>query len=72
MKVAFILTVHFEILAQPIRGDLTNLNPNQMRWTILTKQSLKNSQKGLIYLTLTRPIGSPPHAPVAQKIADQR
>ena len=24
------------------------------------------------YLTLTRPIGLPPHAPVAQKIADQR
>ena len=23
-------------------------------------------------LTLTRPIGLPPHAPVAQKIADQR
>ena len=24
------------------------------------------------YLTLTRPIGLPPHAPVAQKSADQR
>ena len=28
--------------------------------------------KFLLYLTLTRPIGLPPHAPVAQKIADQR
>ena len=26
----------------------------------------------IIFLTLTRPIGLPPHAPVAQKIADQR
>ena len=27
---------------------------------------------GVGVLTLTRPIGLPPHAPVAQKIADQR
>ena len=27
---------------------------------------------GLRDLTLTRPMGLPPHAPVAQKIADQR
>ena len=40
MKVALILTVHFEILAQPIQDDMTELNPNQMRWRILTKQSL--------------------------------
>ena len=30
------------------------------------------SQKFIIKLTLTRPIDLPPHAPVAQKIADQR
>ena len=26
----------------------------------------------VIFLTLTRPIGLPPHTPVAQKIAEQR
>ena len=29
-------------------------------------------KKSVFYLTLTRPIGLPPNAPVAQKIADQR
>ena len=32
----------------------------------------KNSTTHNPLLTLTRPIGLPPHAPVAQKIADQR
>ena len=34
--------------------------------------STKGEQKLIPHLTLTRPIGLPPHVPVAQKIADQR
>ena len=37
-----------------------------------TKEQFSSKQGFKIILTLTRPIGLPPHAPVAQKIADQR
>ena len=41
-----------------------------MSYFLVKVVQMLNDQKS--YLTLTRPIGLPPHALVAQKIADQR
>ena len=59
------INTHFRLKVNRVKTPDKNLN--FIRAVVIEKNSL------LLYsLTLTRQIGLPPHASVAQKIADQR
>ena len=62
-----------DVSANQMAQEENHKDSVKLRFLSFHSQKKSNlSTKILIILTLARPIGLPPHAPVAQKMADQR